>query len=255
VQDPKERQQFFKFIAAPKDNPDAKITVLFVSRLGVENNQSAKDVAAFVADAHRRSIRVDYLCGDASYILPEHRQEGLWQLDYVLKYNRQVSKDSRFDGIQYDVEPYAIPGWPGKGLYEDYLSFLSDCRDRITKSGQSVKLGVAIPRWFDAPDLHGLYKTVLDRVDYVAVMDYVDRPESFVKDAANTVDYASTIGKQAWLGAEASQLPDEPHATFYSLGNRAMEGAFQAAKEAYSHKSGFAGVAVEYYETYLALKP
>jgi hypothetical protein len=255
VQDAVQRHEFFKFLEAPKGDSAGRISVIFVSRIGVEDQSSSVAIASFIAEAHHRSVRVDYLCGDESYILPAHLKDGLWQLEYVLKYNHSEPPGARFDGIQFDVEPYALPGWPSSTLTKEYLGFLADCRDRIRASRQHVKLGAAIPRWFDVPELHGLYKSVLDRVDYVAVMDYVDKPASFVNDAKQTVEYASKAGKEAWLGAEASELPEEPHSTFYRLGNKAMEHAFQAAYHAFDLSNGFAGVAVEYYETYVALRP
>lgn len=255
VQNATERKKFFQFLAAPKGNPNARISVIFLSRAGLANAQTEKPLEGFVAEAHRRSIRVDYLCGEDYYATPKRMNEGLWQLDYVLRYNRSVAPESRFDGIQFDVEPYALPGWPSNEVLAGYITFLDRCRDRIKRSGQPFAFGVAIPRWFDGDDLHGLYKKVLDRVDYVAVMDYVDKPEAFVNDGANEVAYATQLGKDAWLGAEATRLPDEPNSTFFSLGNAKMEEAFAAATKAFSSSRGFAGVAVEYYETYVALRP
>ena len=68
------------------------------------------------------------------------------------------------------------------------------------------------------------------------------------------VDYAGKTHKDVWLGVEASELPTEPMATFYALGNAKMEDAFRAAEDAFANSRGFAGVAVEWYDTYIALK-
>ncbi|HWD41173.1 MAG TPA: hypothetical protein VG944_20155 [Fimbriimonas sp.] len=255
IQDNKERAKFYDFLAAPKGNSSARISVIFLSRVGIESPKEFKKIGNFIAQSHERGIRVDYLCGEAYYAAPERHKDGFWQLEYMLRYNRQVPAKSRFDGIQFDVEPYMLPKWPAPRLVHGYLSFLSGCKRRIEESRQPVQLGAAIPRWFDAKELNGLYRSVLDRVDYAAVMDYVDRAEAFVHDAKNTVAYASLKGKDAWLGAEATELPDEPMATFYKLGNARMEEAFRAASTAFFKQRGFAGVAIEYYETYRALKP
>ncbi len=173
----------------------------------------------------------------------------------VLKFNGSTARDERFDGFQFDVEPYALPSWPNPRLRASFLNLFDQSRASINKSGGSLLLGAAIPRWFEAPDLDGLEKEVLDRVDYVAVMDYVSTPENFVKDPTKTVAYATQVGKKAWLGAEASELPTEPVATFFAKGNAELERAFNAAQQAYRSQNGFAGVAVEYYETYVALRP
>jgi hypothetical protein len=112
-----------------------------------------------------------------------------------------------------------------------------------------------MPRWFDLPDQQGIYKSLIDRTDYVANMDYVRTAHQFVDDAKLSVEYAAKTGKQMWLGVEVSELKDEPTATFYALGNHAVEEAFNAANEAFQSSSGYAGVAIEHYDTYQTLRP
>jgi len=255
IESAKAREEFFTFLEAPKGRAESRVSVIFLSRMGVEDPAKVGPIGDLIEEAHRKGIRVDYLCGDAEYVTDKKRKEGLWELNYALTYNRSATASRRFDGIQFDVEPYMLPGWPSAALRAQYLDFLSVCNAKIKMSGQSLKLGVAIPRWFDAQDLHGLYKEVLDRVDYVAVMDYVDNSKAFVSDAKNTVAYATEHGKEVWLGAEATELKDEPMATFYQKGNAAMEDAFHSADQAFKSQKGYAGVAVEYYETYRALRP
>jgi len=255
LQEEKDQESFFKFLEAPKGDPKNRISVIFVSRVGVEDASSFNNLRHFIARAHDQKVRVDYLCGDAEYVLPQKQREGLWQLGYVLKFNRQSPKGCRFDGIQYDVEPYALKGWPAKDIVEDYLTFLDRAHHQIKDSRQKLKLGAAIPRWFDGAELNNLYKSVIDRTDYVAVMDYVDNATHFVEDGANEVAYGTKRGKEVWLGAETSELTDEPRATFFKEGNASMERAFQAAARAFRNRAGFAGVAIEHYEPYRALKP
>ena len=244
---------FFDFISAPKGEPKARISVIFLS-LDIENHDLQPKLISFLTKAHERSLRVDYLCGDAHYAMPEHFGDGLAQLRQVEAFNHRVSKGARFDGIQFDVEPYALPGWPNAPILNGYLSFLEKCHSTIAQLGNKLALGAAIPRWFDGADLHELNKSVLDRVDYVAVMDYVNRSESFISDAKSTVRYASVKGKDVWLGAEVSELPNEKSATFFELGNEKMEETFQSAERAFGNLRCFAGVAVEWYEPYLQLK-
>jgi hypothetical protein len=253
VSSPVRIETLFKFIAAPKGDSAHKIDVLFFDCHPTQANQVK--LKSFLRRAHACHLRVDYLCGEATYATPLHAKAGLDQLQSVLQFNRQVPATSRFDGIQYDVEPYSLPQWPRPSLLAGFMDFYSQCRAEIGRSGQALSLGAAIPRWFDTPQLHDLYKSILNRVDYVAVMDYVNNPQHFVSDGYNTVRYAGEIGKAAWLGAEVSELPTEKTATFFALGNAKLEEAFTAAETAYKDSPGFAGVAIEWYDTYVDLKP
>ena len=249
------RRSFLEFIRAPKGDPNRRISVIFISEVDPGDPGSAPAIGDLLADCHQAGIRVDFLCGDPRYAEPARNVGGVSLVDRVLTYNSAQPPERRFDGFQYDVEPYSLPDWPSPRLRSGFLQLFDLSEAEIRKTGSPLQLGAAIPRWFDAPDLGGLYRDVLDRVDYVAVMDYVDTPRRFVHDASNTVAYASRVGKKAWLGAEATELPKEPMATFYAEGNAAMEAAFTAAQDAFGSSSGFAGVAIEYYDSYLTLRP
>jgi hypothetical protein len=254
LKDAHERSEFFKFLDAPKGYPKARISVLFFA-CDLVDASSHGALQSFVTDAHAHSVRVDYLCGDPTYATPAHMGTGVEQLNYVLRYNDRAPQAARFDGIQYDVEPYALPDWPAESNLANFITFLGMCRKCLDGSHQALALGVAIPRWYDGADLHGLYKSVLDRADYVAVMDYVSKPDQFVSAAINTVKYASKKHKDVWLGAEVSELPAEKTATFFALGNAKLEETFSAAERAFGTYKGFAGVAIEWYDTYITLKP
>ena len=253
--DPVKRKGFFAFLDAPRGDSRKAIRVVFfggVSKADLLDPAEAARVSDFIRDAHRHKVRVDYLCGDAQWALPEGHEEALGQLRTVLAYNKAAGATAKFDGFQYDVEPYLLKSWPAASTIESYLLLLTKAR---AASAGRLFLGAAIPRWFDRGDLNGLYKSVSDRTDYVAVMDYVDSAKAFVDDGRNEVEYASASGKQTWLGLETQELKDEPRATFYAAGEAVAEDAISAATKAHGGKKGFAGVAIHYYDSYLDLRP
>lgn len=249
------RAEFFSFIEAPFGVKQNNISVLFFDGMSIADLSDAKqlpNIRSFVIEAHRKKMRVDFLTGDASWALPTGHDTGLSFLQAVLKYNQAAPVAARFDGIQYDVEPYLLKGWPDASMIEGYLSFLDKAK-ALAKG--KLLLGAAIPRWFDEPMFHGLHKKVIDRLDYVALMDYVDTAPAFVNDGKNEVDYASQTGKKAWLGAETQALDDEPTATFFAKGNKVMEQAFNSADSTFKGKKGYGGVAIHFYDSYKKLKP
>jgi hypothetical protein len=249
------RHDFFNFVRAPKGDASHPISVIFLGGVEVDKPDEKTALGNFIQECHQRGISVHFLCGDATWAEPAKESIGTGMVDEVLRFNASSPPAKRFDGFQFDVEPYSLPDWKTPAVRAGFLDLLKLSKAAIASAKSDMQFGAAIPRWYDAPDLGGLHKQVIDRVDYVAVMDYVSSSKQFVEDPANTVTYATLAGKKAWLGAEATELPTEPTATFYAKGNAAMEEAFASAGRAYRSQSGFAGVAVEYYETYAALRP
>jgi hypothetical protein len=259
LEEPKAQKQFFDFVAAPKGDASHQISVVFAGSLSLDDLNDPAKVAAvklFVSAVHQHHLRVDFLCGKPEYALPDGGQdEGLQVLKSVLKYNAETSSENAFDGLQYDVEPYALAGWPNPEIRNGLVSLLKRADELIRASHQKFLIGLAIPRWYDRQDLNDLYKKVIDATDYVAVMDYVHTAKAFVEDADNEVVYGTKAGKKVWLGAETQALPTEMTATFFGFGNAVMESAFAAATEKFGAMSGFAGLAIHYYEPYRYLKP
>jgi len=259
LEEPKAQREFFDFVAAPKGDPSHQISVVFAGSLRLDDLNDPAKVAAvelFVSAAHQHHLRVDFLCGKPEYALPDAGQdEGLQVLRSVLKYNAETSSENAFDGLQYDVEPYALADWPKPQIRNGLVSLLTRANNLIKASQQKLLLGLAIPRWYDGPGLDDLYKKVIDATDYVAVMDYVHTAKAFVEDATTEVVYGTKAGKKVWLGAETQVLPTEVTATFFGVGNAAMESAFSASTAKFGAMSGFAGLAIHYYESYRDLKP
>lgn len=245
VDDPVAQTQFLLFLKAPHGDAGKAIGTVFLAY----PVKALPRIGGFLRKAHAQGLKVDYLCGDKHFALPEEHEAGLRLLDAVVSFNGAAPADARFDGFQYDVEPYLLEGWPSKALTEGFLGFLEGAGMRA----KGLRLGAAIPRWFDADEFGGLYRSVIDRVEYAAIMDYVDNPAWFVEGGAKEIAYCGEKGKTAWLGAETQNLPDEPRVTFFAKGRGVMETAFSDAATAYGSGKGFAGVAIHDYASYFGM--
>lgn len=241
--------KFFGFLQSPLSQSGKSIKTIFIAGLPIDEGSDGP-TKEFLTKAHQQSIRVDFLCGDPSWVEPNKQSDGLDVLKSVIAFNDR-SPDAKFDGIQFDVEPYLLKGWPSQDLVNEYLGFLTHA---LVTAG-SLPIGAAIPHWFDDARLGGLHKKVMDRVSYVAVMDYVDRPDSFTSLGQNEIVYGATIHKPVWLGVETKDLPKEPKATFFLAGNAVMELSFDLAVQRFGSMNSFAGVAIHDYDSYLILKP
>lgn len=254
------QREFFKFIAAPHGRPDRAVTTLYLGGVRLESLSPAasKDVQTFLTLAHGYGLTVEFLCGDASWARAAFHNDALAFLRAVLTYNRAVPREARFDGFQYDVEPYSLKEWPSLDLRRDFVRLFDRARQEVNADARTsgkLTLGAATPAWFDRIEFDYLDRLLLDRLDYLALMDYVNRAESLIERAQNEIAYASKIGKRVVIGVETQKLKDEPVATFFGKGNAAMESALSAAARAYKNECGFGGFAIHYLDSYRTFTP
>lgn len=255
--DPKAADNFFRFLAAPHECPDRAISTLYFDGMSPKDFADAKTITElrrFLVKAHQRPVHVEFLCGDSAWGKAENHNEALSNLRAILAFNKAGKSAERFDGFQFDVEPYLLKEWPSPTLTRDYLRLLDKARDEIRVSKTKLVLGAAIPRFFHNESVGHLDRQVLDRVDYIALMDYVDSSERLIADASPEIEYAGKIGKKVWIGVETQELKDEPKATFYALGSDMMELAFTAAAQHYKNAPGFGGFAIHHWSSYRVFK-
>jgi hypothetical protein len=261
------QRTFFDFLAAPHGKSENRITTLYLSGIPREaltakpDTRQRQAARGLLQVAHRRGLKVEYLCGDPSWAWAANHGDALAYLRDVLAYNAsEPFAQTRFDGFQYDVEPYLLKEWPAPQLRRDFLALLERARTEITASGKGITaasfpLGAAIPRWFDQVSLNYMDRAMLDRVDYLALMDYVDSAERLIADAENEIAFAAKADKRVVIGVETDRLPEEPGATFFQVGNVGMERALARAAQQYARSPGFGGFALHHRTSYQKMKP
>ena len=271
IEYPSTRTAFYNFCANPPgmNDPNAiedyprPITLLFTSAHGYvvvgDSVQRAK-LHAFLKDAHSRNLKVEYLDGDKTWATT-NISAGKTYLDYVIKFNAEaVDSTERFDGIQYDVEPYLNSGWSVPSQREDiwngFIELLTYCQTKVDSLNDGTYFGVAIPRWYDSTtgwlnNRSGIYyfQQLMNLVDYVAIMDYVDTPDRIIKDAGYEVMYAGQIGKRVVIGVE-TQSVDPPSSTFFEEGWGNMEDDLYQVDQYFKDHPGYAGIAIHHYDYY-----
>lgn len=132
----------------------------------------------------------------------DHRTVLAW-VDQVIAFN-DSNRQARFAGIQLDIEPHnARPVEGGRPLWRknrqglrnsrinrkiagEYLELLDRIGERISASGSGLRLAVTLPPWLDRHDEKASYRLeyggnekvwihhVMDRVDHVTLMNYVN---------------------------------------------------------------------------------
>ena len=253
------QQDFFRFLTAPHGVPANAIRAIYFDGLNVSQLADpavTRDLRRFLKTAHTRHLRVDFLTGDPHWATAARQPEGLAYIKAILDFNRGgATAAERFDGFQYDVEPYSLPDWPSPALRQGLLDLLDRSRELIHASGHRLLLTAAIPRWFDQPQFGFLDQGVIDRTDEVLIMDYVESPDRLVDDASGELDYAARVGKKVWVGVETGEVKDAPQTSFFDLGDTRLEAVLAAARPRLAARPAFAGYAIHHWAAYVTLKP
>jgi hypothetical protein len=264
------RETFFNFCSNPPgtNNPNAienfprSITLLFISAHGyvVGDSINRAKLHSFLKDAHSRGLKIEYLDGDKTWATT-NISSGEKYMDYLIAFNSEAAdSNEKFDGVQYDVEPYLNSGWSDpstrENIWNGFIELLTYCQSKIDSLNDGTYFGVAIPRWYDSTpgwlnNKSGIYymRQLMDLVDYVAVMDYVDTYSRIISDAGAEILYADQIGKHAVIGVEAQSV-DPSTSTFYEEGWGNMESNLYEVDKYFKDHSGYAGIAIHHYDYY-----
>ncbi len=263
IQDSSSRAEFFHFCANPPGSKDPNavagfpgaVNMVYLYAHSFVNGDSTHkaELHSFLKDAHSLGIRVDYLDGDTTWATTDSLYAEQY-VRYVLQFNLQTSDPSeRFDGIQFDVEPYLLWGWK-QGvtqqiqIWNDFMDLLTYCKKEVDSANAGTQFGVAIPRWYDStPGINYLHQ-LQNIVDYVAIMDYQNTSARIISGAGAEILYATQIGKAAYIGVETSN--QDAALTFYGLGWGNMEGQMYQVDEYFRGYGGYAGIAIEHYDSY-----
>lgn len=255
------QSDLFAFCASPFGFQERRITHLYLYA-HQQVSQSPMQLRQFLSAAHGQGLTVFYLDGEPTWAESEsQRLYGEQVLRNVLAFNSNSLPHERFDGVQYDVEPYGLPNWSIAKIayWSQYITLLSNCQAQVnywnSTNNASIPFEACIPRWYDSDsDTVTNSEQVQDITDSIAIMDYVNTAERIIADATTEVAYADFIEKKAVIGVETMQV-DPSTATFFGKTNSEMEGELWQVVDAYSSINGFGGLAIHHYDSYRLLAP
>lgn len=214
--------------------------------------------------AHAEGIQVFALVGKSSWALQGNHQFALAELRQVLSFNKKYPAN-KFDGIQFDIEPYTLPEYK---LNRDFVSYqyidvLKKISQEIELSGDPLEFNAAIPWWFatgenplileNDGERKALSYIILDIVDSISIMSYRDTADRQIRASQAEVDYAAKTGKKVYVGTETN-APDgggiPESITYYNKGLDYMNQQMSLITEHYTENDGFGGIAIHHYTSY-----
>jgi hypothetical protein len=235
-------------------------------------NQLRSDLKRFVARASGLGVAVHAVGGGPNWTDATHDHLGPKLVQLVADYNRTAAANERLQGVQLDIEPYVDPGFfdDVEASLQEYLSTLQSIVDTYeqerTQPGNSgLRLGFAIPFWFDGvpeappvqfgPDpepkpaafhLIDLLRALPDA--YVVVMAYRNftaGPDGSIAHVRSEFDYASQVGAACGIvvGQEFGKVYPEK-VSFWWAGRAAFRQATEEIAAAYGQRPQFRGLSV-----------
>jgi hypothetical protein len=256
------QSQFFSFCTAPfGDSSLAVKYIYYYADPDVNTNQA--NLRSFLSTAHSLGFTVLYLDGDATWA---QNGSGMAQAEkltgQVLTFNLGGTSTQRFDGIEYDIEPYSLSGWSSnKATYwGNYTTLLAICQASVNQYNSSttpsIYFEVTIPYWYDNPSGPGggvtSNKAVQSIVDSVAILDYNISSTQIFSQATDQLTIGTTYNKKVVVGFETGNYVPSVE-TFYGLGVPYMEAVLTTCQSGFSKYSSFQGFVIEDYDTYTAM--
>lgn len=166
------------------------------------------ELAAFVRRMSGAKALVWAVAGDPHAVLPAERPKFVRMARAYDAYNKSVAPEERLAGVQYDIEPYTLPGYQldADAWNQAYLETI-----RALKEASSLPLEVVLPFWSAQATAGGrpLLDGLAECVDSVAVMDYRTDPALIGQFAVPFLDWGVKRSRPVRIALEAGPIADE----------------------------------------------
>lgn len=236
-----------------------KITEFY---LQMDDKLASSAYQKFIELAHNQDVRVYAVGGDPSWALKSEIKVPHQFINWVNDFNQSAQDNQRFDGIQFDIEPYLLPEWSvnQKDIVHEWMFVLNELFDEANKGNLMVS-GV-IPFWLGEIQLDTqggidnsktLSEWMIHRFDQVVLMAYRDQaegPNGIIILSETELSYANKVKKPIMIAVETMDTPEGEQITFYHKGLKKMEDELAKVYSHFSSNSYFRGIAIHYYESY-----
>ena len=228
------------------------VSALFVSvPTGVDTSADLPWLRSVVTQAHAGGITVDALGGDPG-----------WATDpaAALAWQRSAVATGLFDGIHVDLEPWVRSDWDSNRAavvagYVDVLGQLADA------TSLPVEADLAFWLWTvptsDGTPLDAAVMRTVDRATVLSYRNTATGTDSITDVGAHELATAAAAGIRCRLAVETNYLGPDPVSrkqTFAGMRASALTSAMAAVDRAEAGVASYAGIAVEDYDGWRALR-
>lgn len=226
----------------------------------VDHDAAFKDLAAFVAAARKRGMRVAWLSGDVSWIYP-----GSLGFDEVLgrfiAYQKSAKEENRFYALHLDVEPHQDRDLTDARKWQLYADFVVRAAANVRRRGQKIEWD--IPFWLDNIRVSyekrtdvPLLEVMFGAADTLTLMSYRDTAKAMLETGAGEVAMAKERPCRIVFGAETGETGEGNFVSFFEEGKAHLRGELAKVLESLGHEGlrGGYGVAIHHLGSWIDLK-
>lgn len=190
---------------------DANMAVVFITvplagdPLRVMNPEA---LALFTARASAAGIEVWVVEGDPAAVTVAGRRDFVARAAALANYNAAQGPRAQLHGMQYDIEPYLLPGFDlaREDWLAAYVETLRQLRDSVV-----LPMEVAVPFWWS--DLFVADRPILDAmteyVDGITVMNYRTDLAQLYSNALAYMEWGQNNDRHVRIALEAGELVDQ----------------------------------------------
>ena len=226
----------------------------------IPNNMTNEQIANFIRAAASYGMRVAWLGGDVSYILPG--DTGYWSLYNAFDtYQKQAASDAKFYGIHLDVEPHQNTSLADQTKWQYYIDYAQSACDRAHNDGYVIEWD--IPFWLETKTVSfnnqsnvNLAKAIMSISDAVTLMSYRDTAEAVLLVGAEEIALENNTHCKVILGVETNQSYEGDFITFYEEGKATLYSELTTVFQNLSGRGlsyGYGG-AIHYIDSWMSLK-
>ncbi len=226
---PQARQRLIRFC----EKNQIRHLAVHIRMLGDKDETGLRDAKAFralIRLAGEHNVTTAALRGNPKMFFPRNRERALDELQALIAFSRTLPRDTLFQGIEYDVEPYLTEEWKAKGksrqtVMEDYLSFLRTARSVLDEKAPHLWLAADTPFWWDKDELilnfggqrKRFSEHVQDLTDFITIMSYRRSAQEVLTCVEGERMYAEKIHKVICPSLETIELKKNPNISFYGM--------------------------------------
>jgi hypothetical protein len=148
------------------------------------------DVASLATALRANGIAVSCLGGDPTWTV-DH--------DTALNWAFRATTDAVFDGVHLDVEPWALPRWPG-----DAQALMGSYATLVDEMTEVAPVAVDLVPWLTT-DHRKIVSRVVQQCDSVTVLAYRDTAAAILAQAAGALALCEAAGIPYRIGVETQK--------------------------------------------------
>lgn len=186
-----------------------RIRTLYIS-VQIDGGRLAQPaaLARFIRQASANGVAVWAVEGDPGMVLGPGRGQALRRLRAILQYQSAAAAHARLAGVQYDIEPYLLPGYAENP--EDIALQWRDTLGELGAAAGPLPMDVVLPFWIlGSPGATQVLSSVRAPGRSITVMAYRSDPAAIQAAAEPLLAWGALNRVPVHVALEAGPLPDE----------------------------------------------